>query len=74
MKYEWRFRYLLETRVLWRFFAFPDTDLPPVRCQNRKGHSPLAIHTAAFGHVLVIRVTQPSQKEFLDWLGIIVKT
>ena len=31
-------------------FACPDTD----RCQNREEHSPLAIHTAAFVHALVL--------------------
>jgi hypothetical protein len=29
------------------------TSLSGVRRQNREGHSPLAIHTAAFVHVLV---------------------
>jgi hypothetical protein len=32
----------------------PDTDSFSARCQNREGHSPLAIHTAAFVHVLVL--------------------
>jgi hypothetical protein len=35
-------------------FACPDTDSFSVRCQNREGHSPLAIHTAEFVHVLVL--------------------
>jgi hypothetical protein len=35
-------------------FACPDTDSFSVRCQNREGHSPLAINTAAFVHVLVL--------------------
>ena len=35
-------------------FACPDTDSFSARCQNREGHSPLAIHTAAFVHVLVL--------------------
>jgi hypothetical protein len=35
-------------------FACPDTDSFSARCQNREGHSPLAIHTAAFAHVLVL--------------------
>ena len=34
-------------------FACPDTDPFSARCQNREGHSPLAIHTAEFLHVLV---------------------
>jgi hypothetical protein len=40
------------TRVA--FFACPDTDPFSARCQNREEHSPLAIHTAAFVHVLVL--------------------
>jgi hypothetical protein len=35
-------------------FACPDTDSFTARCQNREGHSPLAMHTAAFVHVLVL--------------------
>ena len=35
-------------------FACPDTDSFSARCQNREGHSPLAINTAAFVHVLVL--------------------
>ena len=35
-------------------FACPDTDLFSARCQNREEHSPLAIHTASFAHVLVL--------------------
>jgi hypothetical protein len=35
-------------------FACSDTDSFSVRCQNREEHSPLAIHTAAFVHVLVL--------------------
>ena len=35
-------------------FACPDTDSFSARCQNREGHSPLALHTAAFVHVLVL--------------------
>jgi hypothetical protein len=35
-------------------FARPDTDPFSARCQNREGHSPLAIHTADFVHVLVL--------------------
>ena len=35
-------------------FACPDTDSFYARCQKREGHSPLAIHTAAFVHVLVL--------------------
>ena len=35
-------------------FACPDTDSFSARCQNLEGHSPLAIHTAAFEHVLVL--------------------
>jgi hypothetical protein len=35
-------------------FACLDTDSFSARCQNREGHSPLAIHTAAFVHVLVL--------------------
>ena len=34
-------------------FACPDTDSFSARCQNREGHSPLAINTAVFVHVLV---------------------
>jgi hypothetical protein len=33
-------------------FACPDTDSFSARCQNREGHSPLAIKTSAFLHVL----------------------
>jgi len=38
-------------------FACPDTDSLSARCQTGrgvKGHSPLAIHTAEFLHVLVL--------------------
>ena len=35
-------------------FACPDTDSFSARCQNREGHSPLAIYTAVFVHVLVL--------------------
>ena len=35
-------------------FACPDTDPFSALCKNRKGHSPLAIHTAEFVHVLVL--------------------
>jgi hypothetical protein len=35
-------------------FACPDTDSFSAQCQNREGHSPLAIYTAAFAHVLVL--------------------
>jgi hypothetical protein len=35
-------------------FACPDTDSFSARCQKREGHSPLAIHSAAFVHVLVL--------------------
>ena len=35
-------------------FACPDTYSLSARCQNREGHSPLAIHTSAFVHVLVL--------------------
>ena len=35
-------------------FACPDTDSFTARCQNREGHSPLAIHNAAFAHILVL--------------------
>jgi hypothetical protein len=35
-------------------FACPDTDSFYARCQKREGHSPLAIHTAAFVHALVL--------------------
>ena len=35
-------------------FACQVTDSFSARCQNREGHSPLAIHTAAFVHVLVL--------------------
>jgi hypothetical protein len=35
-------------------FACPDTDSFSARSQNREGHAPLAIHTAAFVHVLVL--------------------
>ena len=35
-------------------FACPDTDPFFVRCQNREGHSPLAIHIAEFVHVLAL--------------------
>jgi hypothetical protein len=35
-------------------FACPNTDSFSARCQNRKGHSQLAINTAAFVHVLVL--------------------
>ena len=35
-------------------FACPDTDPFSARCQNRKGHSPLAIHSAVCVHALVL--------------------
>ena len=35
-------------------FACPDADSFSARCQNQEGHSPLAIHTAEFVHVLVL--------------------
>jgi hypothetical protein len=35
-------------------FACPDTNLFSARCQNQEEHSPLAIHTAAFLHSLVL--------------------
>ena len=35
-------------------FACPDTDSFSARYQNREKHSPLAIHTAAVVHVLVL--------------------
>ena len=35
-------------------FACPDTDSFSARCINREGHSPLAIYTAEFVHVLVL--------------------
>jgi hypothetical protein len=35
-------------------FACPETDSPSARCQNREEHSPLAIHTSEFLHVLVV--------------------
>ena len=35
-------------------FECLDTDSFSARCQNREGHSPLAIHTAVFAHVLVL--------------------
>jgi hypothetical protein len=41
-----------ETRVA--FFACLDTDSFSARCQNREEHSPLAMHTAAFLHALVM--------------------
>jgi hypothetical protein len=34
--------------------ACPDTDSFSARCQKREEHSPLAIHTAAFVHALVL--------------------
>jgi hypothetical protein len=40
----------------WRFFACPDTDSVSARYRNREEQSPLAIHTAAFGRVLVMLV------------------
>jgi hypothetical protein len=36
-----------------RLEALPDTDSFSTRFQNREGHSPLAIHTAAFGRALI---------------------
>ena len=44
-------------KTLWDaggIFACPDTDSFSARSQKREGHSPLAIHTAAFAHVLVL--------------------
>ena len=35
-------------------FAFPDTDSLSARCQNREGHSPLAIQIASFRNFLVM--------------------
>ena len=35
-------------------FACPDTDSFFARCQNREGHSPLAINTAEFVQFLVV--------------------
>jgi hypothetical protein len=35
-------------------FACPETDSLSARCQTREEHSPLAIHTAEFLHVLVL--------------------
>ena len=35
-------------------FAGPDTDSFSARCQNREEHSPLAIRTSVFVHVLVL--------------------
>ena len=35
-------------------FACPETDSFSARCHNREENSPLAIHTAAFVHVLVL--------------------
>ena len=35
-------------------FSCPDTDSVSARCQNREEHFPLAIHTAAFVHALVL--------------------
>ena len=40
------------TRV--EFLHGPDTDPFSAQCQNREEHPPLAIHTAAFVHVLVL--------------------
>jgi hypothetical protein len=37
-------------------FACPDTDSFSARCQNREGHSPLAMHTAECVPVLVLLV------------------
>ena len=35
-------------------FACPDTESLSARCQNREGHSALAIHSTEFVHVLVL--------------------
>jgi hypothetical protein len=46
-----------DTETWWDaggIFSCPDTDSFSARCQNREGHSPLAIHSAAFLHVLVL--------------------
>jgi hypothetical protein len=45
---------MARTKIKIGIFACPDTDSFSARCQNREGHSPLAIHTAAFVHVLVL--------------------
>ena len=48
---------LLDQKFEWDaggIFTCPDTDSFSARCQNREGHSPLAMHTAAFVHVLVL--------------------
>ena len=50
-EFEWRCRDLVGRG--WHF-ACPDTDNFSARCLNRDGHSLLAIHTAAFVHVLVL--------------------
>jgi len=49
-KFEWCCRGLMGRG--WHFC--PDTDSFSARCQNREGHSPLAIKTAAFVHALVL--------------------
>jgi hypothetical protein len=38
-------------------FACPDTDSFSARYQNREEHFPLAMHTSAFVHVLVLLAT-----------------
>ena len=50
-KFEWRCRDLVGRG--W-YFACPDIDPFSVRCQNREGHSPLAIHSAVCVHALVL--------------------
>ena len=40
----------------WRFFAYPDTNPSPARCQNQEVHFPLAINTAACERALFILV------------------
>ena len=50
-KFEWRCRDLVGRG--WHF-SRPDTDSFFARCQIRKKHFPLAVHTAVFVHVLVL--------------------
>jgi hypothetical protein len=49
---------LSDVAKTWRdaggIFACPDTDPLTARCQNQEEYSPLAIHTAAVVHVLVL--------------------
>jgi hypothetical protein len=51
-KFEWRCRNLVGRGG--GIFACSDTDSLSTRCQNREEHSPLAIHTAEFVHVLAL--------------------